>query len=259
MLGSCDDCIRLSESCRKCSNQLEKDAWKFAQTQHLQLQRAECISYQSQKIQSETNPLQCWSIILDYTEKFKLPQYVPFPKSWVRSFRPEVECAGLINHGLQKRELVFHWPSYPHNANLLLSILWHHMYRMLLLEQHAHPQELFLQADNCWRENKNRWVLAFCSWMVMIGLFRKVTLSFLLQGHTHADVDQLFVGIAKKYTCTILWTLRDMFDVIPAAYPTEATRPAGVELPYMFNWKEYFNPHLMPLEGHTGPHAFVFC
>ena len=47
MLGYCDECIKLSESRRKCSNQYEKDAWKFAHGQHLQLQQAECIAYQS--------------------------------------------------------------------------------------------------------------------------------------------------------------------------------------------------------------------
>ena len=92
----------------------------------------------------------------------------------------------------------------------------------------------------------------------MIGVFKKVTLSFLLQGHTHADVDQLFVGISKKYTRTILWTLQDLFDLMPTAYPSEATRPSAMEMPFMFNQKDYFNPVLLPLQGHAGPHVYVF-
>ena len=129
---------------------------------------------------------------------------------------------------------------------------------MLIVEQRVHPQELYIQADNCWRENKNRWVMAFCSWLVMMGIFRRVTLSFLIQGHTHEDIDHQFSGIARKYNQTILWTLRDLLNLIPSAYPTEATRPLGIELPFIFDWKEFFNPFLLSLGGHVGPHVFIF-
>jgi len=122
----------------------------------------------------------------------------------VRKYRLGVECAGLINHATRTRNLFFSFPFHQHNPNLIISLLYYHIYTMLLVEKKTHPPELFLQADNCAKENKNRWMLAFCSWLVMLGIFTKITLSFLLQGHTHEDVDQLFVPIGSKYNRSIL-------------------------------------------------------
>lgn len=130
---------------------------------------------------------------------------------------------------------------------------------MLFVEHLAHPAELFLQADNCYKETKNRWVLAFCSWLVTRGVFQKVTLSFLLQGHTHEDVDQLFVGLAKKYTHSIIWTISDLLDLVASAYNTEDSRPAALWLPFVHDWKSYFQPNLLNIRGHSGPHVFVFA
>ena len=60
------------------------------------------------------------------------------------------------------------------DSNLTLNILMH------TLEDHAHkygklPEVLYLQFDNCWRENKNKFVLAFCYLLVALGLVKKVS------------------------------------------------------------------------------------
>ena len=46
--------------------------------------------------------------------------------------------------------------------------------------------------NNCGRENKKRYVLALCSLPVELGIFPKVKVGFLMVGHMHEDVDQLF-------------------------------------------------------------------
>lgn len=70
MLGVCDECLHLSEVRRKCTNELEKAAYKQAHSQHLALQRAERIAYQTRKLMASTDPLSCWSIIIDYTDRY---------------------------------------------------------------------------------------------------------------------------------------------------------------------------------------------
>ena len=59
------------------------------------------------------------------------------------------------------------------DSNLTLNIL------MLTLEEHARrygklPDVIYLQFDNCWRENKNKYVLAFSYLLVALGLVKKV-------------------------------------------------------------------------------------
>lgn len=44
------------------------------------------------------------------------------------------------------------------------------------------PPILFLQLDNCTRENKNWIMLAYLSWLVETKVFRKIQLGFLIVG-----------------------------------------------------------------------------
>lgn len=54
------------------------------------------------------------------------------------------------------------------------------------------PPVFYLQADNCAKDNKNKYMLAYLAHLVVIGVFRKIRLSFLLVGHTWTDVDETF-------------------------------------------------------------------
>jgi hypothetical protein len=45
------------------------------------------------------------------------------------------------------------------------------------------PKVLFLQMDNCWRENKNCIMWSYLSWLVEIGVFQKVHAGFLIVGY----------------------------------------------------------------------------
>ena len=54
------------------------------------------------------------------------------------------------------------------------------------------PPVLRIQADNYGRENKNKYMFAYCASLVALGYFREVRLSFLIVGHTHEDIDQQF-------------------------------------------------------------------
>jgi hypothetical protein len=80
----------------------------------------------------------------------------------------------------------------------------------------------------------------------------------LLQGHTHEDIDQMFVPISAKYLRTVLWELKDLINLVPIAYPSQDTRPIPLILPFVHNWKAFFDPLLNPLQGHSGPHVFIF-
>ena len=61
-----------------------------------------------------------------------------------------------------------------------------------LIPAHPLPSILTLQLDNASRDNKNRWVFAFCSLLVYKGIFREVYINFLIVGHTHEDTNALF-------------------------------------------------------------------
>ena len=54
------------------------------------------------------------------------------------------------------------------------------------------PEVLYLQLDNTSRENKNQVLFGYLNMLVELGIFKKIKVGFLLVGHTHDHIDQMF-------------------------------------------------------------------
>ena len=54
------------------------------------------------------------------------------------------------------------------------------------------PKKLFLQLDNSTKDNKNRYVMTFCSLLTARRVVKEVIVGFLIVGHTHEDIDEHF-------------------------------------------------------------------
>jgi hypothetical protein len=52
--------------------------------------------------------------------------------------------------------------------------------------------------DNCVKDSKNRYLLAFLSLLMAREVFEEVKLGFLEVGHTHEDIDECFGYLSKK-------------------------------------------------------------
>ena len=73
------------------------------------------------------------------------------------------------------------YPHYEQGASLMVTVLQrallNHINKVGSL-----PPVLFLQLDNCGRENKNHTVLAYLAWLVQEGVFHKIYVDFLPVG-----------------------------------------------------------------------------
>ena len=58
---------------------------------------------------------------------------------------------------------------WPHDSNLTATLLLRVLNKLEKI-----PEVLYLQLDNCFRENKNKYILSLCSLLVEKGIFRKV-------------------------------------------------------------------------------------
>ncbi|WAR04818.1 hypothetical protein MAR_020187, partial [Mya arenaria] len=76
------------------------------------------------------------------------------------------------------------------------------------------PPTLFLQADNCVRDNKNQYVLGFCELLVKERIFNEVHLSFLPVGHTHEYIDSKFATIADTLRTQNAETLDSLLGIL---------------------------------------------
>ena len=110
-------------------------------------------------------------------------------KSDGKSKRLKLHTEIAIVHG--GRPLVFlAWEDVASDPNLTCEVL----YRTLLRESKLRgglPPVLYLQLDNCIRENKNTVFIGYLCWLLERGIFKEIRLSFLPVGHTHFDCDQL--------------------------------------------------------------------
>lgn len=68
--------------------------------------------------------------------------------------------------------------------------------------------------DNCARENKNKYVLAYFSYLIKQNLFRSIYVNYLKVGHTHIDVDALFSLISKQMKKRNVFTIDQLHQTI---------------------------------------------
>jgi hypothetical protein len=106
------------------------------------------------------------------------------------------------------------------------------------------------------RENKNSTVLAFLFLLVKKRIFRKIELTFLMVGHTHADIDQFFSTISRKVFARAAKTLNKLKGLI-----TTSTNALPIHIFDTSNIRDvraFLTPALNNLFNHTTSHAFLF-
>ena len=72
------------------------------------------------------------------------------------------------------------------------------------------PKKVFLQLDNYAKDNKNQYVMAFCSLLTARRIFKEVTIGFLVVGHTHKDIDVHFSYLSKLLKMKNTYVLADL-------------------------------------------------
>lgn len=82
--------------------------------------------------------------------------------------------SGLTDHG-KKTFCCFDLFEYPHDPNLTITVL----VEVLKSFKDNLAEVLYLQLDNCWKENKNKYVMFFLALLVELMVFDKVTQSFI--------------------------------------------------------------------------------
>ena len=74
--------------------------------------------------------------------------------------------------------------------------------------------ELTYIADNCGGQNKNKIVVRFLMWLVENKVFPKVTLCFLVKGHTKNAADRMFNLLKLSYHAKDIYTYNELHAVL---------------------------------------------
>ncbi len=103
-----------------------------------------------------------------------LPHMKKVNKSSVNLWHLKTHLTGVIIHGHGSSGFL-DYLQWPHDPNLTMNILLRAVVGQLsTMTDAAFPKKLYIQLDNCGRENKNQYVLAFLSLLVELEIFQEV-------------------------------------------------------------------------------------
>ena len=94
-------------------------------------------------------------------------------------------------------------------SNTIVSLL-HHFFQVHGLGE----REVHLHADNCVGQNKNNTMLQYLLWCTNVGLDDKITLSFLVVGHTKFSPDWCFGLLKQRLQRANVGSLGDIAEVV---------------------------------------------
>ena len=122
------------------------------------------------------------------------------------------------------------------------------------------PPRLYVQLDNSWKDNKNRYVFCFWSLMVAKRIVSEVVVSYMIVGHTHDDIDALFGRWAMS--------LRSQdFPTLPMLMKSFMDLEKEMVIPHVIeevpDFKEFIRPYMAStkaksLSGHSKGRQFRF-
>ncbi|KAL3698901.1 hypothetical protein R1sor_012977 [Riccia sorocarpa] len=117
------------------------------------------------------------------------------------------------------------------------------------------PPNLYIQLDNSAKDNKNWTVMAFCSELVAIGCCKTITMSFLVVGHTHEDVDAFFSKVNVAQAGKSIESLPHFLEVVHNAQSSKAYPRLIHEVA---DYKRHVAHYIVKIEGQSAPVAFKF-
>ena len=82
------------------------------------------------------------------------------------------------------------------------------------------PRVWYLQLDSA-GDNKNCWMLGYLGWLIERGVFDRIEVHFLVVGHTHEDIDQLFSVISKALYQVDVLTVAHLCELIRSSFSCE--------------------------------------
>jgi hypothetical protein len=155
-----------------CLKQLDEHRLQFA---------ADRVRYAHHKKKAQARPDKYMSIAIDSMDssKSRLPSPRRDNHATAKLGRLTFGLVGVLCHGRRSFNRCYTYPmDVPHDCNVTIQALMDTL-RDAAGEDGSLPDVLYLQLDNTVRENKNRYMIAFCSFLVNIGWFKKVCLCSL--------------------------------------------------------------------------------
>ena len=151
----------------------------------------------------------------DGPKKTELPHFLRCPKNMDEKYFIPIHVVGcLVINGTLKSKVFLNYPNLHNDSNLTIHVIQH----VLNQWEGPPPPVLYLQLDNTSRENKNKYVMAYLNMLVTKKIFKKIKIGFLLVGHTHDQIDQMFSRFSTKLNKQRAFRLETLEEIIMDSY-----------------------------------------
>ncbi|XP_060568789.1 uncharacterized protein LOC132727367, partial [Ruditapes philippinarum] len=170
----CTICTTLERQIAKTTSVETRSLYRQQKEAHNRRQMMERKYYYSKREESRKSPGQYMSLIIDGMDQAKtnLPHFTGRrPKNMNAADLLKTHVTGIINHGHGGFHTFVDICQYSHDPNLTLNVLLKTFLHTSEKNGNRLPATLYLQADNCFRENKNKFVLAFCELLIRCEIF----------------------------------------------------------------------------------------
>ena len=135
-------------------------------------------------------------------------------------------------------------------------------------EHGALPKGFHLQQDNTSRECKNQFIVMFAVKLVALSVFEWVTLSYLVTGHTHENIDGTFGQLTVKLAATEFNSAKEVVAILSKLFkdlgvdPGARANARAYKLDEVADWHDWWDElglNLSRLTGPEAPHWFRIC
>ena len=132
----------------------------------------------------------------------------------------------------------FQYKNFKNDSNALL-----HSVHLTILRTQADrlergipfPEVFYLQLDNV-ATNKNHHLIAYASYLIMSGIFKKVKIGFLIAGHTHENIDQMFSRLSIRLRRKECLTVTELIKVAEECFTPSPKCMITTEIADIANW-----------------------
>ncbi|KAL3685593.1 hypothetical protein R1sor_003615 [Riccia sorocarpa] len=117
------------------------------------------------------------------------------------------------------------------------------------------PPHLYIQLDNSAKDNKNWAMMTFCSELVARGCCMTITMSFLVVGHTHEDVDAFFSKVNAAQGGKDIESLPHFRAEV---YHAQSSKAYPRVIQEVADYKQHVKDYIVKIQGQSSPVAFRF-
>ena len=257
----CDQCVALVQLQRNSNTEEEQGLARSLRLKHRECysgSRDYVVSLRHLSIRHPDSRLLIQLDDMDNSKSF-IPRILEPGKKTSTIFKLPSKITGTIMHSShypQNRKINFYinHNNFEQSSNKVVSILFL-LLKDFITDNKKLPSILHINADNCFRENKNKYVMAFLAVLVELGVFKEVTMEFLMVGHTGNECDQLFSILTDEFKSEIQ-TVENLVSKIEKA-PIHP-QPKVHRLFYTWDFKMFVEPLFSStvIQNHTSYNSF---